>query len=141
MQTISLANKVSPPVLWTGRILNGIVVLFLLWDSAIKLLKIGPVVEAMTRLGYPDALAQGIGTLELLCTILYIVPRTAVFGTVLLTGFLGGAISCHVRIGDPLFSHTLFGVYVGAIMWTSLLLRRAELRAFLPFWSQVNRGQ
>ena len=141
MQTISLANKVSPPVLWTGRILNGIVVLFLLWDSAIKLLKIGPVVEAMTRLGYPDALAQGIGTLELLCTLLYIVPRTTVFGTVLLTGFLGGAISCHLRIGDPLFSHTLFGVYVGAVMWTSLLLRHAELRAFLPFWPNVNRSQ
>lgn len=98
-------------------------VLFLLFDSAIKLLVIPPVVESFTRLGLPVHLARGIGALELACVVLYLVPRTAIPGAVLLTGFLGGAVLAHVRVGDPLFSHVLFPVYIGALVWGGLLLR------------------
>ena len=84
---------------------------------------IPPVVEAFTRLGFPVDLARGIGTLELACLIVYLIPRTAIPGAILLTGFLGGAVVTHVRVGDPLLSHALFPVYVGALVWGGLLLR------------------
>ncbi|HYP98997.1 MAG TPA: DoxX family protein [Polyangiaceae bacterium] len=106
-------------------------VLFLLFDSVIKLLVIPPVVESFAQLGYPISLARGIGVLELVCLTLYLLPRTAVLGGIVLTGFLGGAISTHLRIGDPLFSHVLFPVYVGLLVWGGLILRDDTLRALL----------
>jgi DoxX-like protein len=84
---------------------------------------IPPVVEAFARLGLPVDLARGIGTLELACLIVYLIPRTAIPGAILLTGFLGGAVVTHVRVGNPLLSHALFPVYVGALVWGGLLLR------------------
>ena len=116
-----------------GLALTALPVLFLTFDAVIKLLKIAPVVEAFAHLGYPDALAHGIGLLELACLVAYVVPRSAVLGALLLTGFLGGAISCHVRIGDPLMSHVLFPVYVAALLWAGLYLREPRLKALLPF--------
>ena len=110
-----------------GLVLTGLPVLFLAFDSVIKLANIPPVIESFARLGYPDSLAGGIGLLELLYLMLYLVPRTAVLGAILLTGFLGGAISCHVRVGDPLLSHVLFPAYVGALLWGGLFLRDARV--------------
>ena len=115
---------------WTGRILSGLAVLFLTWDGTIKLLALTPVLDAFTRLGYPTGLAVGIGILELLCVAAYVIPRTSVLGAVLLTGFLGGAISTHVRIEDPFLTHTFFPIYVAALVWGGLLLRNSSLRAF-----------
>jgi len=78
------------------------------------------------------ATARGLGVLLLACTLLYAVPRTAVLGAILLTGYLGGAVATHLRVGDPLFSHVLFGVYMGVALWLGLYLRDARLRALVP---------
>lgn len=118
--------------LWAGRILTGLSVAFLLLDGAMKLGPAAPVVEAMDKLGYPGGLARGIGMLLLTCVALYANPRTSFLGAVLLTGYLGGAVSTHLRVGDALFSHTLFPVYVGAMIWGGLFLRDARLRDLLP---------
>jgi hypothetical protein len=116
-----------------GTVMSTLAVLFLLFDSVMKLVKIQPVIEATQRLGYPEATARPIGILLLACVILYVVPRTAVLGAVLLTGYLGGAIATHVRVEDPLFSHTLFPVYFGVLVWAGLYLRDARLSALAPW--------
>ncbi len=126
-------QSVSKAQLWTGRILSGLAVLFLLFDGVTKLMRVAPVVEATLQLGYPESAVPVIGTLVLIGTVLYLIPRTSVLGALFLTGFLGGAIASHVRLGNPLFSHTLFPVYLAALVWGGLLLRDARLRAFLPF--------
>jgi hypothetical protein len=118
-----MPSPLSKKRLWAGRIMSTVAVLFLLFDATIKLMVIPPVVESFTRLGFPVHLSRGIGTLELACLIVYVIPRTAIPGAILLTGFLGGAIVTHVRVGDPLLSHALFPVYVGALVWGGLLLR------------------
>ena len=118
-----MASLVSRKRLWTGRLLSALAVLFLLFDSVIKLMKIAPVEESFTRLVVPVDLALSIGLLELLCLVVYMVPRTSIPGAILLTGFLGGAVLTHVRVGDPLFSHVLFPVYIGALIWGGLFLR------------------
>jgi len=123
------APRVAP---WAGRILTGLVTAFMLFDAAIKLIKIQPVTDSFAQLGYPDSLARGIGALELAITVLYAFPRTAVLGAILLTGIMGGATASHLRLGDPLFSHTLFGVYLGVMAWGGLCLRDPKLRALLP---------
>jgi len=112
---------------WTGRVLSTLAVLFLLMDGVMKVLRLPVVVEATARLGYPDSSIQLIGWIVLVCTALYVVPPTAALGAVLLTGFLGGAVATNLRIGNPLFSHILFPVYLGAVVWAGLLLRRPQL--------------
>jgi hypothetical protein len=114
---------------WAGRVLSGLAVLFLLWDGVMKLLALAPVAEAFVRLGYSVSLAAGIGVLELTCLAIYVIPRTALLGAVLLTGFLGGAVATHVRVEDPLLTHTFFPIYVGALVWGGLLLRDQRVRA------------
>jgi hypothetical protein len=116
-----------------GAVLSGLAVAFLLFDSVMKLVKIQPVVEATEKLGYPEATARPLGLVLLACLALYVVRRTAVLGAVLLTGFLGGAIATHVRVEDPLFSHTLFPVYVAALVWGGLYLRDARVSALAPW--------
>ena len=123
-----MEHRVSKRRAWAGRILTTLAVLFLLFDSVVKLMEIQPVVDGLGRLGYPVHLAQGIGILELTCVIIYLVRPVAVPGAVLLTGFLGGAVATHVRIGDPLFSHVLFPTYVAVLLWTGLFLRDDRLR-------------
>ena len=130
MATITQTQSTSKGRRWAGRILSGLAVTFLAWDGAIKLLALTPVLEAFTRLGYPVGLAVGIGVLELLCVTAYVIPRTSVLGALLLTGFLGGAISTHVRVEDPFLTHTFFPIYVAALLWGGLLLRNSALRAF-----------
>lgn len=116
---------------WAGRIMSGIAVLFLLVDGGAKVAKIAPVVEGTTQLGYPESTIVPIGVLVLVGVALYVVPRTAALGAIFLTGFLGGAVATHVRVGNPLLSHTLFPTYVAALLWGGLALRDARLRAVL----------
>jgi uncharacterized membrane protein YphA (DoxX/SURF4 family) len=124
----------SRTALWTGRVLSGIAVLFLIFDGAIKLVPIQPVTDSLRELGYPatDSFARFLGVVTLLCTALYAWPRTALLGAVLLTGIMGGAIASHLRLGDPLFSHTLFGVYLGLLFWVGLWLRNERVRRIMP---------
>jgi hypothetical protein len=135
MQPGAQAPAVSKAQLWTGRILSGLVVLFLLFDAVVKIIKIRPVVEGFAKLGYPEGVAVPIGVVLLVCVVLYAIPRTSVLGAILLTGYLGGAVATHVRAGDPLFSHVLAPTYVGLLIWLGLYLREARLRALVPLKS------
>jgi len=121
-------------MLWTGRAMSGLVILFLLMDGTIKMVPIQPVTDSLKELGYPtsDSFARLLGIIVLAGTALYAWPRTAVLGAIVLTGLFGGAIASHLRLGDPLFSHTLFGVYLGVLMWGGLWFRDPALRALLP---------
>jgi len=121
----------SQPKRWGGRILTGIPVLFLAFDVAIKFADVPEVAAASARLGLPPDLAPYLGAVLLACLALYLVPRTAVLGAVLLTGYLGGAVAIHARVGDPLLSHTLFPVFVGALLWGGLYLRDTRVRALV----------
>ena len=114
-----------------GLTLSGLSVAFLLFDAGIKLVKIQAVTDSMAQLGYPDQLTRGIGVVELACLACYLIPRTATLGAVLLTGFLGGAISTHLRVQDPWLSHTLFPIYVAILLWGGLHLRDHRPRALL----------
>ncbi|MET0138201.1 MAG: DoxX family protein [Sphingobium sp.] len=119
----------------TGWTLSAVTILFLLMDAAMKLPPLAVVGETMAQMGWPadDGTARMLGGITLVATLLYIWPRTAVLGAILMTGYLGGAIATHVRIASPLFSHILFGAYIGMVMWAGLWLRNPVLRALLPF--------
>ncbi len=124
-------DDVSQVQRWSGRVVSGIAVLFLLFDGVTKLMHIQPVVEGTMQLGYPESSITIIGVLVLCGTALYLVPRTASLGAVLLTGFLGGAVATQLRVGNPLVTHLLFPVYVGVFVWAGLLLRQPRLRPLL----------
>jgi len=115
-----------------GLVLSGLAVLFLLFDSAGKLLQVQPVIDGTLELGYPRDSVFSLGLVLLSCVLAYIVPRTSVLGALLLTGYLGGAVATHVRVANPLFSHVLFPTYVAAFLWGGLILRDARLRVLLP---------
>ncbi len=135
MQTLTQTAPVSMKTLWAGRILSAVVMLFLIFDGVIKLVPLTAVTETMDQLGYPTSvsLARGLGILPLACTALYAIPQTSVLGAILLTGLLGGAIATHLRVGSPLFTHLLFGVYLGLMVWGALYLRDERLRALIPW--------
>jgi hypothetical protein len=118
-----------------GYGLSALVVLFLLMDVAMKLLALPIVLTSSAQLGYPGtpAMAHTLGLLLLVCTALYLYPRTAVLGAVLVTAFLGGTVATHLRVGNPLFTHTLFGVYLALFLWGGLWLRDAGLRGLFPW--------
>ena len=126
---------VSTSARWLGRILSGLVILFLLFDGAIKLVPWPVVTETMDRIGYgsSETLARTLGLITVACTILYTVPPTSILGAILLTGYLGGAMASHLRIGSPLFTHTLFGFYLGLMVWGGLWLRDRGLRGLIPY--------
>jgi hypothetical protein len=138
MQTATTGPAFSEPassgIVWTGRILSGLVVLFLVLDGAMKLVPLQEVIDTVSQLGWTtDPLTwRVLGVLLIACALLYAYPRTSPIGAILITAYLGGAVATHARIGSPLFSHTLFGVYVGAIAWAGLWLREPRLRALLP---------
>jgi DoxX-like family len=117
---------------WIGWALTGLFVLFMLIDVGIKWSRLPIVEESMLQLGYRPGLGFWIGVLETILLVLYVVPRTSVLGAVLFMGVFGGAIASHLRVGDPLLSHDLFGVYLGAVMWGGLWLRDPALRAVFP---------
>jgi hypothetical protein len=118
---------------WIGRILSGIGILFLVFDSVIHLLVVPPVVDTFNQLGFPLDFAFSLGLLELVCLTLYALPRTSVFGAILLTGYLGGAVAIQLRIHAPIFSTAMFPIYVGVLVWGGLFLRDGTLRALIPF--------
>lgn len=124
--------------LWTGRIVSGLLVALFLMDATMKLMMISEVVEGSQKMGWPaDAMTvRTLGTILVIATLLYAWPRTAVLGAIILTGYLGGAVATHVRVADPLFTHTLFGVYLGVALWGGLWLRDPRVRALIPLSNQ-----
>ena len=122
-----------------GRIasytMSGVVIAFMLLDGGMKLVPLDVVIKSTAELGYPPSpeLARGLGIVALLCTALYAFPRTSVLGAILLTAYMGGTVATHLRVGNPLFSHMLFGVYLAALTWGGLYLRDARIRAILPW--------
>jgi hypothetical protein len=116
-----------------GVVLSVVASLFLLMDSSMKILRLAPAVAGTTELGYPDSVVLGLGLLQIMCLFLYVLPQTSILGAVLLTGYLGGAIATHVRVGSPLLTHTLFPTYVAALVWGGVWLREPRLRLLLPF--------
>jgi hypothetical protein len=122
---------VSKGTLWAGRVLSALPALFLLMDGVMKLMKPDIVVKTTVQLGYPESVILGLGIVLLACTVLYLIPGTAVLGAILLTGYLGGAVATHVRALDGVFP-VLFPVILGALLWGGLVLRDGQLRALLP---------
>lgn len=118
----------SKKLLWTGYVMSALPALLLIFSGMMKLVKPSSVIEGFVRLGYDDSLALGIGVVELLCTIVYLIPRTSVLGAILLTGYLGGATATHVRVGEPFYASVVLGVLV----WGGLFLRDERLRLLLP---------
>ena len=127
-QTVPISKK-SP---WAGRIVSALPVLFLLMDGVMKLFKPAFVVDATVKLGYTESTIVPLGIVLLAGTVLYVVPQTSVLGAILLTGYLGGAVATHVRVGDPLFSHVLFPAYLGVLIWLVLYLRERRLHVLVP---------
>ena len=122
-------NKKS---LWTGRILSGLMGAFLLLDSLMKIMRASAAVKGTTELGYSESVVVAIGATLFISTITYLIPRTAILGAILLSGYLGGAVASQVRVGNPFFSHVLFPVYVAVVVWLGIFLRDAGLHALLP---------
>ena len=118
-----------------GYAMSGIVIAFMLLDGGMKLIPLSVVIKSTAELGYPPSpeLARGLGIVALLCTALYAFPRTSVLGAILLTAYMGGTVATHLRVGNPLFSHMLFGVYLALLAWGGLYLRDARIRALLPW--------
>jgi DoxX-like protein len=123
----------SSAALWTGRVATGAFALFMLGASITpKLLNMPVAQDTLTQLGWPPGYVLMIGLIELTCVVLYLIPRTALLGAVLMMGVLGGAMATHIRAGSPLFSHILFSIYLGLFMWGGLWLRDARVRALFP---------
>jgi hypothetical protein len=139
MQVAESISATPKTAVWAGRVLSAILILFMLFDGAMKLVPIAPVTEAMGQIGWgtSDSLARGLGLLLIACTLLYAVPRSSILGAILLTGYLGGAIASHLRIGSPLFTHILFGFYLGLMLWGGLYFRDERLRSLIPLRSQA----
>jgi len=116
--------------------MTGFAALFLFADGVAKLFKPAPVVEGTVTLGYPESVIVPLGIVLVSCTILYAFPRTSVLGAILLTGYLGGAVATHVRVGDPLFTHVLFPVYLGLLIWGGLYLRDGRMPQLIPLRSR-----
>jgi len=122
----------SRAALWGGRVMSGVASLFLGFDATLKLLQLPLAMQGTTELGYPTSVVLGLGLVQLACLVVYLVPRTAVLGAVLWTGYLGGAIATHVRLEHPWLSHSLFPVYVAGLVWGGLWLRDRRVRELLP---------
>lgn len=132
MNALSFASRPLPNAQrWTARILAGLGIAFLTLDTCLKILQLPPAMSAAEELGYPASSFVWIGLVQLVCLMLYIVPRTAPVGAVLWTGYLGGAVATHVRLAHPLFSHTLFPLYVAALVWLPLYLRDERVRGLV----------
>jgi hypothetical protein len=131
MEPSSQMAPISPAALWTSRILGALVVIFLLFDSISKIMKMANVVEQSAKLGFDATMIFQIGVILLVCTVLYIIPRTAILGAILLTGYLGGALCTNLRSGAPL-PLILFPFVFGVIVWVPLYLRDSRLRVLIP---------
>lgn len=136
MQT---TNQTSKTRLWVSWIMSGLVILFMLFDSIFKFIQPPEVVEGTLALGYAEHHIAIIGTLALIATILYAIPSTSIIGAVLLTAYFGGAIATHLRLDNPLFSHTLFPVYFAVLAWGGIWLRDDRLRSLMPLQRRRSR--
>jgi len=134
MQVAIETAPVSKTMLWVGRIISALTAIFLLMDGVMKLFKPALVVEATVKLGYPESVIVPIGIVLVVSTILYLVPLTSVLGAILLTGYLGGAVATHVRVGEELFP-IVFAIIFGVLIWLGLYLRDDRLRTLVPFRS------
>ena len=132
----SPASAATTSRLWAGRILSALPTLFLLVDGGMKLFKPPVVVQSTLELGYPESAIVGIGVVLLIATILYVIPRTAVLGAILLTGYLGGAVATHVRVSGPGFN-IVFPVIFGCMLWGGLWLRDNNLRRLIPVYDNT----
>jgi hypothetical protein len=132
MQTLVETNHASSAAVWVGRTMSGLVIAFMLLDGVMKLIPMDVVISTSEQMGIPGSLARPLGIIGLFCTFLYAIPRTSLLGAILLTGYLGGAIASYFRLSDPIFTHTLFGLYLGLLAWGGLYLRDARLRALIP---------
>ena len=130
VETHPVTGRTSVAIGWA---MSGLLIAFMTFDTVIKLLDLQVVVDTMNQLGIPPSLDRTIGAIELISLVLYAIPRTSVLGAILFTAIFGGAITSHMRLGDPLFSHTLFGVYLGLLAWGGLWFRDERIRALLPF--------
>ncbi len=128
-------DPASGGALWTGRILFAVPVLFFLFDSITHMMRVAPVVQAFSQLGYPVSLAVVLGIIQVVCLILYVIPRTAILGAILLTGYLGGAVSTNLRVSAGPFP-VLFPVFIGVMFWGALYLRDNRLRELIPLRRQ-----
>jgi hypothetical protein len=135
MQSETQTTPVSKKALWAGRIISALPILFLLIDGIMKLFKPALVVEATVQLGYPETIIIPLGIVLTACTVLYLIPRTAVLGAILLTGYLGGAVATHVRLGQGIFPAT-FPVIMGVLVWGGLWLRDNSVRSLIPLRRQ-----
>jgi hypothetical protein len=131
MRSKAQHSKISPKMLWTGRIISALAVLFLLFDGVLKLFKTAEVVDITVRLGYSESIIVSLGMILIASTVIYVIPRTTFLGAILLTGYLGGAVATHVRAGGPLFS-IAFPVILGMLIWGGPYLRDKQLRAIIP---------
>src|SRR5262249_17433525 len=139
MQSATRTAPVSKARLWAGRILSGLVVLFLLFDGGAKVMKAAPVLQASAELGIPDSAIPGIGLVLIVCAVTYAIPNTSILGAILLTGYLGAATATPVRVGGPAFP-IVFAVGFGVLVWLGLFLREDRLRALLPLRDVGARG-
>lgn len=127
-----MENTVSKTKLWVSYVMSGLVILFMLMDGIMKFVKPPEVMEGTLALGFAEQHLAVLGTLGLISTLLYAFPRTSILGAILLTGYFGGAVATHVRLNNPLLTHTLFTVYFGILVWGGLWLRNSKLRELLP---------
>jgi len=132
MATDNEASRISKAIHWVARVMSGLPILFLLMDAAMKLLKLPMVVDATVKLGYRESTIVPLGIVLLVCTLLYAIPRTAVLGAILLTGYLGGAVATHVRMGEESVFSIVFAIAFGVLIWGGLFLRDARIRALIP---------
>src|SRR5712672_4850088 len=123
MELGAQAAPISKGQLWTGRVLSGVAVLFMLFDTVIHAMRPPAVVQGFAQLGFPLSIAIPLSTIEFIAIVLYVIPRTSALGAILLTGYLGGAVAAQVRVGNPLFTHELFPLYVAVLVWGGLVLR------------------
>jgi hypothetical protein len=131
MESVTQTAPISNKLIWTGRIISALTVLMLLFSGVLKLFFQAQVAGEFTRLGYPESVILGIGIAEIACAIIYAIPRTAVLGAILVTGYLGGATATHVRVGDPF----IMPILIGVLVWVGLFLREGRLRPLLPLRS------
>jgi hypothetical protein len=133
VDAISNAGRAeSSAHIWTGRVISGLIAVFMIFDATMKFVKPAPVAAAFVRTGWPLSLSSTLGAMLLVSLVLYLIPRTAILGAVLLTGYLGGAVATNLRLQSPLFSNTLFPVYFGILVWFALWLRDPQLRSLVP---------
>ncbi len=131
MASAPQAAPTSKAMTWAGRIISGITVLFLIFDGVTKVMKVPQVMAASAKMGYPASAIVGTGITLLICVALYVIPQTSIFGAILLTGYLGGAVATHVFVRDPVFD-TVFPIIFGVLVWGGLFLRDGQLRGLIP---------